>query len=173
MIAFAGEAALTLRLGEALRAQRHLAGYADRDRTAPDLHGQVIRRLFATGMALQSTARHSTAPIVRPRLRRAVDDLEETIRVIRSTIFALQAPRDAPRTLRQQMFDTLADATLESALELDLHIAGPVDALVSPDIANHSLAVLREVVSNVVRHANAKTVVDGGVGLASGCPRRR
>ena len=55
----------------------------------------------------------------------------------------------------------------------------------SADIATHSLAVLREVVSNVVRHANAKTVtetvtdrsrievVDGGVGLASGCPRRR
>ena len=158
LIAFAGEAALTLRLGEALRAQRHLAVYADRDRIAHDLHDQVIQRLFATGMALQSITRQGTAPIVQTKLQRAVDDLDETIRVIRSTIFALQASQDAPLPLRQQMVDTLADATRESELELDLHIAGPVDTLTSPDIANHSLAVLREAVSNVVRHANATTV---------------
>ena len=182
LIAFAGEAALTLRLGEALRAQRHLAVYADRDRIAHDLHDQVIQRLFATGMALQSITRQGTAPIVQTKLQRAVDDLDETIRVIRSTIFALQASQDAPTPLRQQMVDTLADATAESELELDLHIAGPVDTLTSPDIATHSLAVLREAVSNVVRHANATTVSvivtvtdrlrieveDDGVGVASG-----
>ena len=182
LIAFAGEAALTLRLGEALRAQRHLAVYADRDRIAHDLHDQVIQRLFATGMALQSITRQGTAPIVQTKLQRAVDDLDETIRVIRSTIFALQASQDAPLPLRQQMVDTLADATRESELELDLHIGGPLDTLMSPDIANHSLAVLREAVSNVVRHANATTVSvtvtatdrlrieveDDGVGLASG-----
>ena len=57
MIAFAGEAALTLRLGEALRAQRQLAVYVDRDRIAPDLHDQVVQRLFVTGMALESITR--------------------------------------------------------------------------------------------------------------------
>ena len=182
MVAFAGEAALTLRLGEALRAQRHLAVYADRDRIAHDLHDQVIQRLFATGMALQSVTRESTAPIVQTKLQRAVDDLDNTIRVIRSTIFALQASQDAPPPLRQQVVDTLTEATRESGLELDVHIAGPVDTLMSPDIATHTLAVLREAVSNVVRHAKATSVSvtvtvtdrlrieveDDGVGLDSG-----
>ena len=76
-------------------------------------------------MALESIARGSTAPFVQPRLRRAVDDLDATIRVLGSTIFALQAPQDASPPLRPQMIDTLADASGESELELDFTSPAP------------------------------------------------
>ncbi len=181
-VAFAGQAALALRLAEAQRAQQQLALYADRDRIAQDLHDQVIQRLFATGMALQGILRQVTAPAAQAKLHRAVDDLDHSIRDIRTTIFALQAPEDAPLPLRQQMINVVEEATAGSGLVLDLHIAGPVDTVVAADVAGHALAVLREAVTNVVRHAKANTisvsvnasdrlrieVTDDGVGMPDG-----
>ena len=156
-IAFAGQAALALRLAEAQRAQAQLALYADRDRIARDLHDLVIQRLFATGMTLESITRQVPAA-AQAKLHRAVDDLDATIRDIRATIYALQTPADQPAPLRQQLLAALEEATGGSGLQLDLHVTGPVDTLVPGEVAGHTLAVLREAASNVVRHAKASTV---------------
>jgi signal transduction histidine kinase len=156
-VAFAGQAALALRLAEAQRAHSQLALYADRDRIAQDLHDQVIQRLFATGMSLQSISRQVPGAAAQAKLHRAVDDLDSTIRDIRTTIYALQAPEEA-HLLRRQILTVLEEATAGSGLELDLHVIGPVDTVVPPKVAAHTLAVLREAVTNVVRHAKATAV---------------
>jgi signal transduction histidine kinase len=39
-----------------------------------------------------------------------------------------------------------------------LHIEGPVDSAISPDVADDLLAVLREALSNAARHASATAV---------------
>ena len=97
VVALALQAALTLQLAEARQAQQRLALYADRDRIARDLHDLVIQRLFATGMSLESVLRRLAGDRAQPRLHRAVDDLDQSIRDIRGTIFALQTPRQARR----------------------------------------------------------------------------
>ena len=179
--AFAGQAALALRLAEARLAQAQLALYADRDRIARDLHDQVIQRLFATGMALQSITRQVPAP-VQARLHRAVDDLDHSIGDIRATIYALQAGDDEPPPLRQQIVTVVEAVTGGSELELDLHVAGPVDTVVPAEASGHALAVLREALTNVIRHAKASTVAvsvaatdrlrvqvtDNGIGMPDG-----
>jgi signal transduction histidine kinase len=180
--AFAGHAALALRLADAQRAQAQLALYADRDRIARDLHDQVIQRLFATGMALQSITRQVPAA-VQAKLHRAVDDLDHSIGDIRATIYALQAADDEPQPMRQQIVAVVDAVTGGSELELDLHVAGPVDTVVSAEVAGHALAVLREAMTNVVRHAKATTVavsvaaatdrlriqvIDDGIGMPNG-----
>jgi signal transduction histidine kinase len=179
--AFAGQAALALRLADAQRAQAQLALYADRDRIARDLHDQVIQRLFATGMALQSITRQVPAPL-QAKLHRAVDDLDHSIGDIRAAIYGLQAADDDPQGLRQQIVAVVEAVTSGSELELDLHVAGPVDTVVSAEVAGHALAVLREAMSNVVRHAKATTVTvsvaatdrlcvqvtDDGIGMPDG-----
>ena len=66
----------------------------DRDRIARDLHDLAIQRLFATGLTLQSASRLIEHPEAGERVGRAVDDLDETIKIIRSTIFALRAVGD-------------------------------------------------------------------------------
>ncbi len=157
-IAFAGQAALALRLAGAQQAQQQLALYADRDRIARDLHDQVIQRLFATGMAMQSIARLVTVPAAQTKLHRAIDELDQTIHDIRSTIFELQGPHDAPLPLRQQMINVVEAATGDSGLELGLHVGGPVETVVPAEVSGDALAVLREAVTNVVRHAKAATV---------------
>jgi signal transduction histidine kinase len=165
----------------ARQAQQQLALYADRDRIARDLHDQVIQRLFAAGMSLESLVRQ-VPPAAQPRLHRAVDDLDQSIRDIRGTIYALQSPPTAGPGLRQRLVRVAEEAVTGSGLRLDLSSAGPVDTTVPPEVAEHAAAVLREAVTNVVRHAGASTVTvavavddrfhldvtDDGVGLAPG-----
>ena len=96
---FAGQAAVTLTLAEARSEHERLAVFEDRDRIARDLHDLVIQRLFATGMLLQGATRIDDVPEnALERIERSVDELDETIREIRQTIFALHEPMDGPAT---------------------------------------------------------------------------
>jgi signal transduction histidine kinase len=180
-VALALQVALTLQLAEARLAQQQLELYADRDRIARDLHDQVIQRLFATGMSLESVLQQVPAD-ARPRLHRAVDDLDQSIRDIRGTIYALQAVPDGPAGPRQRLVKVAEEVAAGSGLRLDLRIDGPLDTTVPAEIADHATAVLREALTNVVRHASATTVavsiaatdrlriqiVDDGIGLPAG-----
>ena len=67
----------------------------DRERIARDLHDTVIQRLFATGLSLQGTARlvRTDADAAVTRIEAAVDDLDLTVKHIRSAIFGLESSR--------------------------------------------------------------------------------
>jgi signal transduction histidine kinase len=180
-VALASQVALTLQLAEARQAQHQLELYADRDRIARDLHDQVIQRLFATGMSLESLVRQ-VPDTARPRLHRAVDDLDQSIRDIRGTIYALQAPPDATVGLRQRLVTIAEEVAGGSGLGLDIRVSGPLDTTVPAEIGEHAAAVLREAMTNVVRHAHATAVtvtivasdrlrlevVDDGTGIPAG-----
>ena len=88
---FAGQAAIALELSDARADQQRLGVRVDRWRIAGDLHDHVIQRLFATGLSLQSIASTVNEESVE-QLTRTVNELDETIRQIRSTIFALRGP---------------------------------------------------------------------------------
>jgi signal transduction histidine kinase len=155
---FAGQAAITLRLGAAASDREQLAVLGDRDRIARDLHDLVIQRLFATGMSLEGALR-GMPPDKTERVQQAVVDLDATIREIRSTIFALQNPapiagesaRDAVLGLTRAYRGTLG-------FEPSVTFVGPVDTLIPTATAEQILAVLREALSNVAKHAHASAV---------------
>ena len=87
LAAAAGVAVENARLHE--RAQE-VTVLEDRERIAHDLHDTVIQRLFATGLLLQGPSRLADRPEVVERIEPAVDDLDQTVRHIRSVIFELQ-----------------------------------------------------------------------------------
>jgi signal transduction histidine kinase len=166
------QARLHARVGE-------LVLFEDRERIARDLHDRVIQRLFATGLSLQAVA-GSVPPEVGERLSRAVDDLDETVREVRSAIFELHTARVPGRSLRQEVLGACAEAGRALGFEPVVRFDGPVDARTDDRLADHLLAVLREALSNVARHAQAGaaevdlvagadrivlTVDDDGVGL--------
>jgi signal transduction histidine kinase len=169
MVWFADQASLALALGERHRAQRKLDVFADRDRIARDLHDHVIQRLFATGLQLQSTLRRIDERAVRDRVEQAVADLDETVREIRTAIFDLHTlDEDAAGSLRRRLLDTAAEAAAGSGVSPAVRISGPVDVLVPAEVGVHAVAVVREGVSNAVRHGHAGTItltVEAGEGV--------
>ena len=104
--------------------------------------------------------RRSSDPDTQGRVRQAVEDLDETVREIRTAIFDLHATgADEATSLRRLLLDTAAEAAQGCGLVPSVRLAGAIDTLVPPQIGVHALAVVREAVSNAVRHAGAERVI--------------
>jgi signal transduction histidine kinase len=183
---FANHATVALELADARNDQQRVALLEDRDRIARDLHDHVIQRLFAAGLTIQSIAARLTgAPA--ERLNTIVTEIDDTIAQIRTSIFELRGPLGPQTgTLRSRLL-TLLDE-LEGVLEVEpkVRMSGPLDSVV-PDVAVEDiLAVVRESLTNVAKHAQATQVdislaaangqfvldvVDNGIGLGSSTRR--
>ena len=177
MAAFADQAALAWQLASTQRQMRELSILTDRDRIARDLHDHVIQRLFAVGLALQGTIPRARVPEVQQRLTDSVDDLQEVIQEIRTAIFDLHGSSSGVTRLRQRLDEAIAQFST-SNLRTTVQYTGPL-SVVDAALADHAEAVVREAVSNAVRHAGATTltvnvavsddlcidVVDDGIGI--------
>ena len=136
---------------------RELVLVEDRERIARDLHDTVIQRLFASGLRLQGTMRLVQSPEVSERIAAVVDDLDLTVKHIRTAIFGLEASRAAKGSLRQRALALISEAAGALGFEPRLLFDGPVDTTPEP-VAAEALAVLREALANVARHAHAGQV---------------
>ena len=136
---------------------RELALLEDRERIARDLHDTVIQRLFATGLRLQGAARLAERPEVSDRILQAVDDLDLTVKHIRTAIFGLEASRRGNDGLRQRVLSLARESAGALGFEPHILFDGPLDT-VAEDCASELLAVLREALTNVARHAGAGRV---------------
>ncbi|MEU2915947.1 GAF domain-containing sensor histidine kinase [Streptomyces massasporeus] len=158
---FADQAALALEIAEHRREAEHLLVLTDRDRIARDLHDLAIQRLFASGLTLNSVlGRLADRPEVVKRVQRVVDDLDDTIKTVRTTIYALRERDRADG--RSGLRATLLSETDQTAETLGfspaLRMTGLLDTDVPAGHADHMLAVLRETLSNAARHAQATAV---------------
>ncbi|WP_433135750.1 GAF domain-containing protein [Actinomadura nitritigenes] len=179
--AFAGQAAVALELAERRRDAERLTLLEDRDRIAKDLHDTVIQRLFATAMTLMAAIKITQKREVAVRVQRAVDDLDDTIRQIRSSIFALQASGDE-ESLRSRVHALVDSAAEQLGFSPSVRLDGLLDTAVDDETGEQLLAVVREALSNVARHAHAGEAVvaidvgddltlrveDDGVGIGEG-----
>jgi GAF domain-containing protein len=88
-------AALALAAGLAIGQARLHARIRDltlgeeRERIGHDLLETTVRRLFAVGLSLQSAERLMGTPEAAERLRQAIDELDDTIRQVRTTVFSM------------------------------------------------------------------------------------
>jgi len=182
---FANQAALAMQLAASQQRLRDLVVLGDRDRIARDLHDHVIQRLFAIGLTLQGTIQRSHRPEVRQRISEAVDELQQVVQEIRTSIFELHGGEVHASGLRHRIADTIHRLTAGSGINTSVRITGPL-TVIEPGLANDVEAVLREAVTNAVRYSGADlltlvigvddevTVVveDNGCGLPPGITRR-
>ncbi len=156
---FAAQAGVALELA-AIRADADtLRLYEDRDRIARDLHDLVIQRLYATGMSLEGTMPMITRPEVASRITHAVDAMDETIKDIRATIFALQARDGAGGPdLRGDIVALVEEMTPMLGFAPSLRLGAGLGTGLGPELAEQVLAALREALSNAARHAGASQV---------------
>ncbi|GIJ24573.1 histidine kinase [Micromonospora lutea] len=153
---FAGQAALAMERARGQEEREQLVVLEDRERIARDLHDVVIQRLFATGLQLQSTVPLAARSDVAKRINAAVDDLDATIKDIRRTIFELRTPMSA--ALRTEIREAVEAAAELLGFRPRLELTGPIDSAVPDEIHPELAAVLREALSNAVRHAEATAV---------------
>ncbi len=149
--------------GAAELERRHtqLALRNDRDRIARDLHDLVIQRLFASGLQLASVQRllgRGDRPVeevqaMTGRLEQVIDELNEVSADLRSSIFSLTIMArsdDAVGAARAAVEHQGRSLTFEPALRVDLALNE-----LPTELVDQVVAVLREGVSNVARHAHA------------------
>ncbi len=180
VVALAGAAGVAIENVRLNARIREMALVEDRERIARDLHDTVIQRLFATGMSLQGTIRliDSDPTAAVERVEAAVDDLDLTVKHIRTAIFGLESARPGRDGTRSRILDLVHEATGPLGFEPRVLLDGPVDTGLSEGVATELVATLREALSNVARHAHASqvhvvvvfdedlclTVVDDGIG---------
>lgn len=143
----------------AARAQRdgaRLALLEERDRIARDMHDNVVQRLFATGLSLQSAAPLAQHPVVRTRLLEAVDALDSAIKEIRQAIFELHTvdPTSGLLVVLEQLVEGYAQSL---GFAPELVVEGRLSVL-PESLRSDAVAVVREALANVVRHAGATRV---------------
>jgi signal transduction histidine kinase len=180
---FAAQASVALEHDRVRQRLQRIVLLEDRERIARDLHDTVIQRLFAIGLSLQATGRLVQDPHAQLRLAALVDDLDLTVRHIRTVIFGMDPPRSGRDSgLRAKVLDLTQEIGRALGFEPRVTFAGPVDSVVADPLADEVLATLREALSNATRHAQAEhvaveltvtgthvmvEVTDDGVGVAA------
>jgi signal transduction histidine kinase len=155
---FANHAALALELADARDDQQRVVLLEDRERIARDLHDHVIQRLFASGLTVESVAAGLGGDPRGRRLAEIVEDIDGTIRQIRTSIFQLRGPlSNRTGTVRRQVLGVVAEVTPVLGFDPRVTFAGPVDIAVPEALVADVVAVVRETLTNVGRHAQARS----------------
>lgn len=154
---FANHAALALELAESRQDQERIKLFEERDRIARDLHDHVIQQLFAAGMTLQAVAMGSADASEASRLTAVVDSLDDSIRQIRNSIFELRNTASAQSGVRAAVIDVVRDVGSLLGFDPAVRFSGPVDTITDTALAEDVVAVVREALTNVARHAGATT----------------
>ncbi|MEO2124861.1 MAG: PAS domain S-box protein [Acidimicrobiales bacterium] len=138
-------------------ARRRTNRAEDHERIARGLHDTVIQEIFAAGLALQALKGESTDSVAE-RLAEIITGLDTTTRSIRSVIFDLSSPVHSSAGLRSRATDLVRDLRDSLNMKPRCHFVGPLDTAVPDDLVEESLAVIRESLTNVARHAEAKNI---------------
>ncbi|HEV7210466.1 MAG TPA: GAF domain-containing protein [Blastococcus sp.] len=155
---FANHAALAIELADARAEQQRSLLLDERERIAADLHDHVIQRMFGDGLALQGLLAKVGPGAVADRIRSVVQDLDENIRLIRSTVFQLRHDPAVPGDgARARLLEVLADFRPVLGFDPDLRFSGLRVDGVPAAVIDDLLAVLREALTNVARHAGARS----------------
>ena len=164
--AFAGQASVAIEIVRAREDRRRLDTSRDRARIARDLHDHVIQRLFGAGLSLQAVSATVDAE-ASAAIGAEVDAIDAAIKDIRTVVFALGAGERGRKRTRDRLLDVLSEVSAALSSTPRITFSGPLDSLVDTALGDDLVAVLRECLTNTIRHAGAG-VVEINVGVADG-----
>jgi signal transduction histidine kinase len=157
---FASHASVALELADSRAAEQKLVLLEDRDRIAMDLHDHVIQELFAIGLSLEATATQLDDDVIAQRLRSRVEDIDRTIRRIRTSIFELRGMLgSAADGLRQRVLDVTGDLTAALGFIPHVTFSGVLDVRLTDPLIDDIVACVRETLTNVAKHARARSAM--------------
>ena len=145
---------------------RELTLSEERARMARDLHDTVIQRLFGVGLSMQMTLAATQDEMVRERINKSLDELDETIHEIRTTIFEIDQDRPEGHSLESRVRTLVGEVNGRLGVPAKLVVSPELDRSVGVHCAQHAVQALREILSNIVRHSSA-TEISVEVGIES------
>ena len=142
----------TSRQIEAMEQERMLA--EERERIARELHDGTIQKVYTAGLLIRSAENLAVqdTPLA-GRLATAVGVLDDAIRDLRQNLSQLHTPTKSPESLKA------TDPRFSSLVAVDLDLDLPDSCFLAPERSMHVLAILQEVLANIVRHAHARHVL--------------
>ncbi|WP_104192526.1 GAF domain-containing sensor histidine kinase [Cryobacterium sp. Y82] len=155
---FGTQMSLALELASVHRMREEQAVLGDRDRIARDLHDLVIQRLFAAGLSMQSLRRFTNDPIALDRINAVTNELDDTIRELRDTIYSLRGMAQDTGTLSSRILAVIKEGAASLPFAPRIRLSGTIDAPLADDLSSSLLAVISEGLSNAARHSEASTI---------------
>lgn len=143
------------------RAEEEQAVLRERERIARDLHDGIMQTLYGVGLGLKrARANPQLVDEIAQGLTAAVN---QAIMDLRSYVSGLRRAEWTGADLVTRVQELLIPAGQFAGLRIELQVEGfePADggsANLPADLCQHTLAVLRESLSNVVRHAGVGSV---------------
>ncbi len=156
----AAQAGLAINAAQMAEELRMVAVQDERDRISRDLHDGVIQQLFSIGMSLEGAR-----PLVRTdpdrieeRLDAAVDQLDGTIKEIRTTIFTLRPGRTKEVALERGIVELAREYEHAASFTPSVQIGSQLDLKVPAEVIPDVLHIVREALSNAAKHAQANAL---------------
>jgi signal transduction histidine kinase len=159
-------------LAAALRAmeQRLAALVENRRRLARDLHDCVLQSLYAIGLTIESTRRSNRHRLADRPGELVIGQLNRLIQEVRGMIRSLESGSVQEFDLLSELQSLLSTYRQISTLRISADIAPGVIAMTTNEEKREVLMIVREAVSNCVRHARA---THASVSLYARGPRLR
>ncbi len=144
------------------QAERTRMLMADRERIGRELHDGTIQSIYAAGLMLESAAYliDDSPGEAKAKLAEVMKSLNSAIQEIRRYIFDLRAePKTEAAELAEALSKMLRDLHVNTLLSVDLTVDGEDPQVLTAERRQHILSIVREALTNVSRHAQAKRVV--------------
>ena len=139
---------------------RRVAVLEERERFGMDLHDGVIQSIYGVGLALENARAllRDDPTSAENNLKKAMEDLNRTIRDIRNYILDLRPRQLRGESLIEGLNRLISEFRQNTKVEISL--AGPKDHLLDvPQINAMALFhICQEALANIAKHANAKKV---------------
>jgi signal transduction histidine kinase len=135
---------------------------AEHERLARELHDGAIQKVYTAGLLVESAARLAKPKAeLGSRLERAVVVLNDAIADLRHNLVELNRSDTvvADEPVAQLLREVEQNPHYNTLVNISLDLKIPKERRISPARTRHLIAILNEAFANIVRHANARTVV--------------
>jgi two-component system, NarL family, sensor histidine kinase DevS len=145
------------RLTEALR---DFAVLEERERISKELHDGVIQSIYSVGLSLQGSISilNRDPDNAKARINAVISELDNVVRDVRSYIFELRPSAVEEKGLEEAIAELLKDLEVNTLAHTTSELNPDACGSLTEAQQSHLIQVVREVLSNIARHAKADQV---------------
>jgi signal transduction histidine kinase len=156
----ANQAAIAVENERLTEALRDLAVLEERERISKELHDGVIQSIYSVGLSLQGSLAlmRRDADGAAARIDQAIAELDNVVRDVRSYIFELVPKHVTEHGLTETVRQLARDIEVNALVDAHIDFSDPACEALDQAAQNDVVQIVREVLSNIARHAQASQV---------------